>query len=156
MVEAIVRETLRLHPPIPVIGRVLRAPLRVAGRELAAGVVVAPAIWLVHRRGDLYPEPDAFRPERFVGDRPATSEWLPFGGGVRRCLGASFAELEMRTVIREVVSRFDLRPAGRPERETWRAIVLAPARGGRIVATRRSPRPSRCRPGSSGEPAPAA
>jgi cytochrome P450 len=106
-------------------------------------VNVAPSIYLVHRRPDLYDEPRAFRPERFL-ERPAgTYTWFPFGGGVRRCLGASFAQFEMKVVLRELVARLDLRAARpEPERRIRRAIVFAPERGGEIVVERRARRPS--------------
>jgi cytochrome P450 family 135 len=138
MTAAVAQETLRLHPPIPVVGRSLAVRMRVAGHELPAGSVMVPCIWLIHRRADLYPSPDQFRPERFLDAAPATYEWLPFGGGVRRCLGASFALLEMRTVLRAVLARVELAPA-RPRMEgaRWRAIVLAPNRGGRVVVRQR-------------------
>ena len=96
---------------------------------------VAPSIYLLHRRADVYDEPRAFRPERFLEKPPGTYTWIPFGGGVRRCLGASFAQFEMKVVLRELVSRLDLR-AARPDQEARvrRAIVFAPARGGEVVA----------------------
>jgi cytochrome P450 len=98
--------------------------------------VIAPCIYLVHRRPDVYPDPYAFRPERFVERPPETYTWLPFGGGVRRCIGARFATYEMRVVLQAVVERLALsasEPA--PERTVRRSIVLAPGRGGRVVAT---------------------
>jgi cytochrome P450 len=112
--------------------------MEIGGRLLPAGVTVAPSIYLLHRRPDVYPDPRAFRPERFLERPPGTYTWIPFGGGVRRCLGASFAQFEMKVVLRELVSRLDLR-AARPqgERRVRRAIIFAPERGGEIVATRR-------------------
>ncbi len=108
------------------------------GWELPAGTNIAPSIYLLHRRPDLYPEPDAFRPERFLGDDvPGTYEWIPFGGGVRRCLGASFALYEMRIVLAAVLEQVRLEPDRglRPESVTRRAITFAPSRGARVVAT---------------------
>ena len=117
--------------------RRLTEPMEIGGRLLPAGVNVAPCIYLVHRRADIYPEPHAFRPERFL-ERPAgTYTWIPFGGGVRRCLGASFALLEMRVVLRELVSRLELRASNpQSERITRRAITLVPERGGEVVVER--------------------
>ena len=100
---------------------------------------VAPCIYLMHRRADVYPDPRAFRPERFLEKPPGTYTWIPFGGGVRRCLGASFAQFEMKVVLRELVSRLDIRAArAAPERRVRRAIVFAPQRGGEVVVTRRA------------------
>jgi cytochrome P450 family 135 len=134
--DAVVKETLRLRPVLPIVLRRLREPLEIAGLELPAGVALAPCIYLLHRRPDLYPDPRAFRPERFL-ERPAgTYTWIPFGGGVRRCLGASFALFEMRTVLRVVADRVErLAPdAPVPEPIVRRAITLAPARDAKVVA----------------------
>jgi cytochrome P450 family 135 len=135
-VDAVIRETLRLRPVIPFVGRRLTEPQTIAGHDLPAGARVAPSIHLVHRRADLYPEPAAFRPERWLGVRPNPYAFLPFGGGVRRCLGASFAETEMRAVLAAVVGQVRLRPA-RPESERVgrRVVTLVPARGAEIIAT---------------------
>jgi cytochrome P450 len=136
--DAVVRETLRLHPPLPVVVRRLKAPMTIGGRELPEGATVGPCALLVHQREDLYPEPRAFRPERFLGTAPSTYGWLPFGGGVRRCIGAAFAQLEARIVLEELAAAFELRP-DRPRRERTgrRGIVLVPARGARVVVTGR-------------------
>ncbi len=132
--DAVVDETLRLRPPLPVVVRRLRRPLAIAGVELPAGATVAPCALLVHRRPDVYPEPQAFRPERFLGVRPAPGTWLPFGGGVRRCIGAAFARFEARIVLRELAAGFALRP-DRPcsERVGRRGVVLVPGRGARAI-----------------------
>jgi cytochrome P450 len=92
----------------------------------------------VHRRADIYPEPDAFRPERFLDTPPGTYTWIPFGGGVRRCIGASFAQMEMQVVLRTIAARVVLEPVGEAEPVRRRAITLVPARGGevRVVALR--------------------
>jgi cytochrome P450 family 135 len=133
--EAVVQETLRLRPPIPIVARrVVDEPFEIGGYEIPPGVMIAPCIYLVHRRADVYPDPYAFRPERFLERPPETYSWLPFGGGVRRCIGASFAVLEMSTVLRTVAAGLRLRSAGGPpELVKRRAIVLAPNRGGRVV-----------------------
>jgi cytochrome P450 len=137
-VDAVCKETLRLRPILALVVRLLTEPVEIGGRLLPAGVKVAPCIYLIHRRPDVYPEPFAFRPERFIEQPAGTYTWIPFGGGVRRCLGASFALFEMRVVLREVVRRLELRARdARPERITRRAITLVPERGGEIVAERR-------------------
>jgi cytochrome P450 len=137
--DAVVNETLRLRQPVPVVARRAAEPYELLGHELPAGTVIAPCIYLVHRRADVYPDPYAFRPERFLESPPETYTWLPFGGGVRRCIGARFATFEMRVVLQAVVERLRLAadvPAG--ERVRRRSIVLAPARGGRVVTTARA------------------
>jgi cytochrome P450 family 135 len=137
--DAVVQETLRLRPVIALVLRRLTEPMEIGGRLLPAGVTVAPCIYLLHRRPDLYDEPRAFRPERFLEQPPGTYTWIPFGGGVRRCLGASFAQFEIKVVLRELVARLDIRPArSRPERRVRRAIVFAPERGGELVVERRA------------------
>jgi cytochrome P450 len=137
--RAVVSESLRLRPVVPLAGRRLTEDLEADGISLPAGTDVTPAIWLAHTRAQEYPEPYAFRPERFLEHPPATYTWLPFGGGVRRCIGAAFAELEMRTVLAEVLSRFELRPAGRGERVARRNVTFSPRHGTRVVV-RRQPR----------------
>ena len=133
-VDAVVKETLRLRPVLPIVVRKLTAPMELGGRTLPAGVSVAPCIYLVHRRADVYPEPDRFRPERFLEQPAGTYTWIPFGGGVRRCLGASFALFEMNVVLGALVRSARLRPS-RPEREraARRAITLTPERGAEVV-----------------------
>jgi cytochrome P450 len=133
--EAVIHETLRLRPVLPVVLRRLTRPMTIAGHDLPAGVKVAPCIYLVHRREDVYPDPAAFRPERFLERPPGTYTWIPFGGGVRRCLGAAFAQFEMKVVLRELALGVDLRAAEREaERIGRRAITLAPARGAEVLA----------------------
>jgi cytochrome P450 len=135
--RAVVSESLRLRPVVPLAGRRLAADLEVDGVSLPAGTDVTPAIWLAHTRARDYPEPYAFRPERFLERAPATYTWLPFGGGVRRCIGAAFAELEMRVVLDEVLSRFELRPASRRrERVARRNVTFSPRNGTRVVVRR--------------------
>jgi cytochrome P450 family 135 len=136
--RAVVSEALRLRPVVPLAGRRLATGLAVDGLSLPAGTDVTPAIWLAHTRPQEYPEPYAFRPERFLDRPPATYTWLPFGGGVRRCIGAAFAELEMRTVLAEVLARFELRPASRRrERVARRNVTFSPRHGTRVVVRRR-------------------
>ncbi|HWH92991.1 MAG TPA: cytochrome P450 [Baekduia sp.] len=134
-VDGVIRETLRLRPVIPFVGRVLREPQTIGGWDLPAGARVAPSIHLVHRRADVYPDPVAFRPERWLGERPNPYTFLPFGGGIRRCLGASFAETEMRAVLSAVVGQVRLRPVDpASERVGRRVITLVPGRGAEIIA----------------------
>ena len=137
--DAVIKEILRLRPVIALVLRRLTEAMEIGGRLLPAGVTVAPCIYLMHRRPDIYPDPRAFRPERFLEQPPGTYTWIPFGGGVRRCLGASFAQFEIKVVLRELVARLDMRPARpRPERRVRRAIVFAPERGGELVVERRA------------------
>ncbi len=133
-VDAVVKETLRLRPVLPLVARRLAEPMEIAGHELPAGAIVTPSIYLMHRREDIYPEPRAFRPERFLEQPAGTYTWIPFGGGVRRCLGASCALFEMQVVLSVVARRLQLR-ASRPEAEriTRRAITLVPERGTEVV-----------------------
>ena len=138
--RATVSESLRLRPVVPLAGRRLAAELRVGDLVLPAGTDVTPAIWLTHTRADLFPEPFAFRPERFLDGGPQTYSWIPFGGGVRRCIGAAFAELEMRIVLREVLERCDLHAAdAAPERIARRNVTFSPRNGTRVVLTARRP-----------------
>ncbi len=133
--DAVVRETLRLRPVIMGVGRVVRgAPFQVGGYEIPPGVEINPSIAAIHRREDRYPDARAFRPERFLGpDAPDTYTWLPFGGGTRRCVGASFATFEMQIVIQRVLERTRLRPLGRrPEKGVRRGITYVPANGVRV------------------------
>jgi cytochrome P450 len=139
--EAVIKEALRLRPPLAFVDRKLARPFEVAGHRLPAGTVVAPCIYLVHRRPDLYPDPHAFRPERFLHHRQGASDtytWLPFGGGVRRCLGAGFAMFEMKVVLGTAFRSVRLIAARRrPETTRRRSIVLAPARGAQGIVLER-------------------
>jgi cytochrome P450 family 135 len=138
--DAVVKETLRLRPVVPIVARRLAAPFALRGRTLPAGVEIAPCIYLTHRRADVYPNPLAFRPERFLEQPAGTYTWIPFGGGVRRCLGASFALLEIKLVLRAIVRGTDLLPAApQSERVRRRAITYAPRRGAAVVLARRLP-----------------
>ena len=134
--EAAGKEALRLRPVVPVVLRHLQAPMTIAGIELDAGTVVAPSVFLVHRRPDVYPDPARFRPERFLGDGPqgGTYSWIPFGGGVRRCVGAAFALMELRVVLAELGRALDAAaPDAAPEHTRRRAITLVPERGAEVV-----------------------
>src|SRR4051794_13254745 len=143
--RAVISESLRLRPVVPLAGRRLTSDLQVNGSTLPAGTDVTPAIWLAHTRADLYPEPYAFRPERFLDERPTTYGWVPFGGGVRRCLGAAFAEFEMRVVLTELLRRRSLQPAAASaERVTRRNVTFSPQNGTRLITRTRSvARPTR-------------
>ena len=132
---AVIKETLRIRPVLTVAPRKLAAPLALGSHRLPTGVHVAPCIYLVHRRADLYPDPARWAPERWLGaDAPPSFAWIPFGGGVRRCLGAAFATMEMEEVLRAVAARHAVTPAGaRGERMRRRGITLQPGRGARVV-----------------------
>jgi len=135
--NATVKETLRSRPVIVDVARKLTAPATIGDYELAAGQFVLPAIAALHYHEDLFPEPDEFRPERFLDGKADNYAWIPFGGGVRRCIGAAFAEYEMRTILRQFVERAELRPVdSAPERVKVRNITLAPARDTRVVLER--------------------
>jgi cytochrome P450 len=131
---ATIQETLRLRPVIVLVARRLTEPVEIGGYELPAGVTVTPCIHLIHRDPRIYPEPERFLPERFLETPPGTYTWIPFGGGVRRCLGASFAQFEMSVVLRELVRRREIRPS-RPqsERPFRRAITETPRHDAEVV-----------------------
>jgi cytochrome P450 len=157
--DAVVKESLRIRPVIPAVGRVVRErPFRLGDYVIPPGIEINPSIRLMHRREDVYPDAGAFRPERFLGDdpqpdesggaqtseagcragaKPDTYSWIPFGGGLRRCLGASFALMEMRIVLARVLERTALR-AAHPElaKVQFRAITLAPRDGVRVIQDR--------------------
>ncbi len=138
-VDAVIQETMRLRPVLPIVIRVLKEPITVGqGRfRLPAGTRVAPAIMLVHLRDDIYPEPFEFRPERFIETPPGTYTWIPFGGGMRRCVGSAFALFEMRAVLRAVLTSFEIEAVGGPERITRRSLTIVPDHGGRVRLVRR-------------------
>ena len=138
-VEAVINETMRLDPVIPNFGRTLTRPLKIAGRELPAGVTIAPCIYLVHRRPELWPNPDQFNPDRFLESRQSPYTFFPFGGGSRRCLGAAFASYQMKIVIAEILSRVELKPVdGYTARAVRRGIAFAPSDGLPVIASNRS------------------
>ncbi|MEA2310169.1 MAG: cytochrome family, partial [Solirubrobacteraceae bacterium] len=133
--RATIAEALRLRPVLPLAGRRLAKELEVGPWTLPPGTDVSPAIWLTHTRADLYPEPYAFRPERFLDRGPSGFAWIPFGGGIRRCLGAAFAELEMRVVLSVLLERRRVSAAGRQaERVARRNVTFSPRGGTRILA----------------------
>jgi len=139
--DAVAEETLRLRPVVPFVGRELRVPMELGGRQLPPGTVVMPSIYLTHTRADLYPEPYAFRPERFLTEPPETYSWIPFGGGTRRCIGAAFAQVEMRVVLRTVLRAVELRGASNaPEAIVRRNVTLSPRGGTPVVVERRRER----------------
>jgi cytochrome P450 len=136
--DATIKETLRARPVVVDVARKLTAPAEIGGYELPAGTFVLPSIAALHYREDLYPEPHEFRPERFLDAKASQYAWIPFGGGVRRCIGAAFAQYEMRVVLRAILERAELSaPDPRPERPKIRNITLAPANGARVVLERR-------------------
>ena len=138
--DAVIKEASRLDPVIPNVGRRLHVPLRLGGRELPAGPVVAPCIYLAHRRPDLWPNPEHFDPERFAGTRINPVAFFPFGGGTRRCIGAAFATYEMKVVLARTFSRVTLEPApGYRCRLVRRSIAFAPSEGLPVVVSERLP-----------------
>jgi cytochrome P450 len=137
--DAVVKEALRLRPVIAGVGRKVRGPFELNGRTIPVGTELNPSISIVHRRPDIYPQPGEFRPERFLDPEtaPDTYSWIPFGGGVRRCLGASFALMEMREVIRRVLERTDPRAVGeKPEPIARRGITMSPRDGALVIQVR--------------------
>jgi cytochrome P450 len=132
--SATIQETLRLRPVIVIVARKLTEPVELGGYELPAGTSVTPCIHLIHRDPEIYPEPERFLPERFLDDPPGTYTWIPFGGGVRRCLGAAFAQFEMAVVLRELVRRRDVKPVrSEPERSFRRAITETPRHDAEVI-----------------------
>jgi len=128
--DAVVTETLRVRPVVPSVGRLITSKSKLGGFELPAGTAVMPSIYLVHMRPDLYPNPDEFRPERFLDGGPETYAWIPFGGGTRRCLGAAFASFEMKVVLRTILRRTVLSPGtDRAEPFGHRNVTLSPRHG---------------------------
>ena len=132
--DAVVKEVLRVRPVLSIAARKVAAPFELGGWTLPPGVHVAPCIYRAHRRPQAWPDPTAFRPERFLAGAPEPYAYLPFGGGVRRCAGAAFATLEMKEVVRAVARRFALRPAREgTERMRRGSVTMTPARGGTVV-----------------------
>jgi len=137
-VEATIHEAMRSRPVIPIIGRRVQVPWQLGEWRLPAGSSVLISILLLHHREDLYPEPFAFRPERFLGVKPGTYTWIPFGGGIRRCLGATLAMAEQRVVLGAIARRTDmLAPDSAPERARHRNVTMIPAKGAQVLMSAR-------------------
>jgi cytochrome P450 len=156
--EAVVKEILRLCPAVPLVMRGLVEPMRLGGYEIPAGTIVAPCIYLVHHREDIYPHPFRFEPERFLDSPPDNYTWIPFGSGVRRCVAAQFAPLEMRRVMQTVLQEVELGPApasAGQQRPTRSSVAFAPGDQAPVVVKRRlSGQPQRdngTRPPQSGQ-----
>jgi cytochrome P450 len=133
-VEATIHEGMRVRPVIPMIVRMVKRPWRLGEYVIPAETPVAASIVALHHREDVYPRPHEFRPERFLGRKPGTYTWIPFGGGIRRCLGATLAMAEQRVVMRAIVERTDLEatdPAPEPARQ--RNVTMIPRHGARVV-----------------------
>jgi cytochrome P450 len=131
--DAVVKEILRCRPALTIAPRLLLEPVRIAGHDLPAGVQVAASLWLSMRRKDLWPQAAVFRPERWLEQPGPNPAWIPFGGGVRRCAGAPFAELELREIVREAAA-LELRPVRpQPERAKRSLLVVVPDRGGEVL-----------------------
>jgi cytochrome P450 len=140
VVEATIHEGMRSRPVIPIIGRRVMVPWRLGEHGVAADTPVLISILLLHHRDDLYPDPYAFRPERFLGRKPGTYEWIPFGGGIRRCLGAALAMAEQKVVLEAVARRTDIVAADpEPEHAVHRNVTMIPARGATVVVRERRP-----------------
>jgi len=135
--DAAINETMRLDPVVPNVGRELQAPMKIAGRDLPKGVVLAPCIYLTHRRADLWPDPEKFNPSRFLDARPGPYAFFPFGGGTRRCIGAAFATYQMKVVLSELLRSVELAPAqGYMAKPIRSSIALAPSEGMPVRAAR--------------------
>ena len=132
--DATIKETARLNPIVPAVVRYLEQPTQIGAYEIPADCVAAPCIYLTHRRPELWPEPETFNPERFVGKRVDPYTFFPFGGGVRHCLGAAFATYEMKIVLAQILSRVSLRPVpGHTVRVVRRSITFAPSEGMPVI-----------------------
>jgi cytochrome P450 len=134
--DAVLKESMRLHPVIPMVVRTLMQPATVGGVDLPAGATVGPSIIVAHQKSENHPDPWTFRPERFLEGTPPTNTWIPFGGGVRRCIGAGFSLMEGVAVLREVLRRFDVAAVGDDEPQV-RNITSVPRHGARIRVTAR-------------------
>jgi cytochrome P450 len=139
--NGVVNETLRVRPVVPIVVRQLQQEMTIGGRRLPAGTMIAPCIYLTNRNPRVYERPDEFLPERFLDATPETFSWIPFGGGIRRCIGASFAQLEMKLILRTVLAELTPRVAGtwrRGEPTRRRAITMVPMAGARVVWEQRA------------------
>lgn len=149
-VDATIKEALRLHPVVPAVARRLKRDTVVAGHRVEAGTLLVPAVWLTHRQPDLYPDPDEFRPERFLGKKPDPYAFLPFGGGIRRCIGMAFALFEMRVVLSAILARVELEPEDRrPARTVLRGFTHAPRGGVPVFVREREVSRAAVRPAAS-------
>jgi cytochrome P450 len=138
-VEATIHETMRNRPVVPITGRRVKVPWQLGDFRLPANSHILISVALLHHREDVYPDPFSFRPERFLGVKPGTYTWVPFGGGIRRCLGATLAMAEQRVVLRAIARRTDMvAPDPRPERVMHRNVTMIPAKGAEVVVTSRS------------------
>ena len=136
--DAVCKESLRVRPVVFEFGRKLTTDLQLGGYHIPAGVILAPSINLVHHSSRYYPEPDEFQPQRFLDRRPDPAVWLPFGGGVRRCLGATFAQVEMRTVLREILCKVELAATTAPDEPVRaRHVTMVPRQGALVTVRRR-------------------
>ena len=166
--ECLIKEGLRLRPVVPLVARQVNAPFPLGDYTVPAGTLLTCSILLTHSRPDLYPEPEVFRPERFMEDAPDTYTWLPFGGGVRRCIGAAFATFEMKIILRRVFAQCVLEAAdAKPERPRRRFVTYPPNRGAQVLlrsrhgagqnmatwkaASARLRRPNKARPNARGQ-----
>jgi cytochrome P450 len=133
-VEAAIIEGMRCRPVVPILGRRVQVPWRLGDYVIPAGSAVSISILLLHHREDLYPEPFAFRPERWLARKPGTYDWIPFGGGTRRCLGATLAMAEQRVVLAAMARALDLEAEHpEPEHAQHRNVTMIPARGARAI-----------------------
>lgn len=135
--DAVIRETLRVRPIVPLIGRHVAKTFQIGPWTIPPGNRIAPSIYLAGRNPEAYPAPERFEPERWLGVKPDPYTWLPFGGGIRRCIGMAFAQFEMRVVLQTVVARARMRLAAGPARVTRRGITLAPSGGTRVILDER-------------------
>ena len=132
--DAVIKETARLNPVLPIVIRYLHAPTRIGGCDLPAGCLVSPCIYLTHRRSDVWPEPEIFQPERFVDARVDPYAFFPFGGGLRHCVGSVFASYEMKIVLARMLLRVVLRPdPSHTVRVVRRSVTLAPSGGMPVI-----------------------
>ncbi len=139
-IEACIQESMRTRPVVPSIGRRVTVPWRLGAFDVPSGAAIMISILLLHHREDVYPQPFAFSPERFLGVKPGTCTWIPFGGGVRRCLGATLALAEQRAVMRAVAARTDMvAPDPQPERMRHRNVTMVPGHGALVKIVRRLP-----------------
>jgi cytochrome P450 family 135 len=140
--DAVIKEAMRLRPAFPLTARLATEPFALPGLTIPSGTMIVPYITLVHRRPELYPDPLAFRPERFLNTRAGTYTWIPFGGGPRRCIGAAFSLTEARIVLRTILRHARLEPTHRrAERVAHRNVLIAPAHGGPVTLQPRTPHP---------------